>query len=184
MKKKETDLWLIKKRESEKSKESTKCIVVPSSSTHDSNIDFDSKEHDDKVEKNPILNTSLSCQQNSSCSSQKFSQSSFSETNKTNYARNSSTTRSWPVIHRNISQITPQQVNSSFLESNISSSNTKTEHLQLKAEQQKRKSTHQYDFDQIFGIKMNYWLSRDIVGSAWLFFPSQMWFNDEIIYEF
>jgi hypothetical protein len=123
------------------------------SPAHENKVDIDTaKEHDYIVEKNPILNTSHSYQQNNSCSSQKCPQSSFSESSKTNYTRNSSTTRSWPVIHRNISQISPQQNNSSFFESNLSSSNTKTGHLQLKAEQQKRKSTHQYDFDQIFGI--------------------------------
>ena len=99
---------------------------MPPSSEYDSNIDFESKEHDNTVEKNPFLNTSLSYQQNSSYSSQKCPQSSFSETNKSNYTRNSSTTRSWPVIHRNISQISPQQNNASFLESNLTSSNTKT----------------------------------------------------------
>lgn len=126
---------------------------MPSSSTHDSKIDFDSKEHENLVERNSTQNTSLSCQQNNnSCSSQKCPQSSSTESGSTNYTRNSSTTRSWPVIHRNISQISPHQINPNFLEPNFTSSNTKTEHLQIKAEQQKRKSTHQYDFDQIFGL--------------------------------
>jgi hypothetical protein len=69
--------------------------------------------------------------------------------NETYYTRNRSTTRSWPVIYRNNS-LTNQQNNNSnyYLEPNC----TKTEQLQSRSEQQKRKSTHQYDFDQIFGL--------------------------------
>lgn len=62
-----------------------------------------------------------------------------------NYTRNRSTTRSWPVIYRNNS-LTSQQT---YLEPTTIPS--KTEQLQSKSEL-KRKSTHQYDFDQIFGL--------------------------------
>jgi hypothetical protein len=58
---------------------------------------------------------------------------------ESNYARNRSTTRSWPVIYRNNS------LHSNYLEPN----STKTEQLQSRNEQHKRKSTHQYDFDVI-----------------------------------
>lgn len=60
------------------------------------------------------------------------------------YTRNRNTTRSWPVIYRNNSL----QTSNNYLEPNT----TKTEQLQARNEQQKRKSTHQYDFDQIFGL--------------------------------
>ena len=59
-----------------------------------------------------------------------------------NYTRNRSTTRSWPVIYRNNSLASQQNT---YLEP------SKTEQLQSKNEH-KRKSTHQYDFDQIFGL--------------------------------
>lgn len=66
-------------------------------------------------------------------------------TEPNNYTRNRSTTRSWPVIYRNNS-LSSQQT---FLEPSPAPS--KTEQLQTKSEH-KRKSTHQYDFDQIFGL--------------------------------
>lgn len=66
---------------------------------------------------------------------------------ETSYTRNRSTTRSWPVIYRNNSL--PSQHNN-FLEPN-QANYTKTEQLQTRSEL-KRKSTHQYDFDQIFGL--------------------------------
>lgn len=62
-----------------------------------------------------------------------------------NYTRNRTTTRSWPVIYRNNS-----------LSSNFLDPSSKIEQLLSKSEQ-KRKSTHQYDFDQIFGLNnVNY----------------------------
>jgi hypothetical protein len=60
------------------------------------------------------------------------------------YTRNRNTTRSWPVIYRNNSL----QTSNNYLEPTA----TKTEQLQARNEHQKRKSTHQYDFDQIFGL--------------------------------
>lgn len=64
---------------------------------------------------------------------------------ESNYTRNRSTTRSWPVIYRN------NNSQNNYLEPN-STTSSKTEQLQSRNEQLKRKSTHQYDFDQIFGL--------------------------------
>lgn len=61
------------------------------------------------------------------------------------YTRNRNTTRSWPVIYRNNSL---HNSSNNYLEPNA----TKTEQLQARNEHQKRKSSHQYDFDQIFGL--------------------------------
>jgi hypothetical protein len=69
---------------------------------------------------------------------------------ESHYTRNRSTTRSWPVIYRNNSLTNQQQQQSNFLEPN--QQYTKTEQLQSRSEHQKRKSSHQYDFDQIFGL--------------------------------
>ncbi len=57
----------------------------------------------------------------------------------THYTRNRSTTRSWPVIYRNP---TAQQ---SFIET------SKQEQLQ-KYQKKRHYSTHQYDFDQMYGL--------------------------------
>jgi hypothetical protein len=71
-----------------------------------------------------------------------------SDSGESHYTRNRSTTRSWPVIYRNNSLTNQQQ--SHYLEPNQPC--TKTEQLQSRSEHQKRKSSHQYDFDQIFGL--------------------------------
>lgn len=71
--------------------------------------------------------------------------STISPSTESHYTRNRSTTRSWPVIYRNNSLSNQQN----YLEPNVTS---KTEQLQSKTEQKQRKSTHQYDFDQIFGL--------------------------------
>lgn len=143
MKKKDTDLWLVKNRASGKVKVTTRCVVVPPSPTH-SEPDDDQTEFnvDDNNNNNAAISpTTLQSEffnaQQDSCTSPC--------TESSSYTRNRSTTRSWPVIYRNNSL--PSQQN--FLDPSHAAS--KTEQLLHKSEL-KRKSTHQYDFDQIFGL--------------------------------
>jgi hypothetical protein len=130
-------------------KVTTRCIVVPPSPINPTSADA----VDFKVDNN---NNSPSPQQqqlqeldtdslfNVECHQQPPDSCASSDNNSTSgtesyYARNRSTTRSWPVIYRNNS------LHNNYLEPNP----TKTEQLQSRNEQHKRKSTHQYDFDQI-----------------------------------
>lgn len=130
MKKKDTDLWLVRNRASGKVKVTTRCIVVPPSPTHpesdDDNTDFNSNNNSSPTSNH---NDFSNAQQENSCTN--------SPSTESHYTRNRSTTRSWPVIYRNDSLASQP----TFLEP------SKTEQLQSK-----RKSTHQYDFDQIFGL--------------------------------
>lgn len=141
MKKKDTDLWLVRNRASGKVKVTTRCVVVPPSPTQS---DSDDENTELNVDNNNNNNTSPTttqydfpdAQQDDSCTSP----------SKSHYTRNRSTTRSWPVIYRNNSISTTQN----YLEP-AAQITSKTEQLQTKSEQ-KRKSSHQYDFDQIFGL--------------------------------
>lgn len=145
MKKKDTDLWLVKNRASGKVKVTTRCIVVPPSPTQtdseDDNDNFNLDNNNNSTPKSPI---SPSTNPNDFFNAQQDSASSSTESH--NYTRNRSTTRSWPVIYRNNS-LAAQQNN--YLEP--TQTPTKTEQL-LSKNEIKRKSTHQYDFDQIFGL--------------------------------
>lgn len=130
----------MKNRASGKVKVTTRCIVVPPSPTH--------SEPDDEttdVDTNNNNSTSPTTLQNDFFNAQQDSCTSPS-TETSNYTRNRSTTRSWPVIYRNNSL--PSQQN--FLDPSQAAT-SKTEQL-LQKSGLKRKSTHQYDFDQIFGL--------------------------------
>lgn len=142
VKKKDTDLWLVRNRGSVKV--NTRCIVVPPSPinpTSSDAVDFRVDNHNNSPSQHSdaeSLNAEFHQQpQDTNCASSSGSES--------NYSRNRSTTRSWPVIYRNNSL---QSSHNNYLEPN----STKTEQLLSRNEQQKRKSTHQYDFDQIFGL--------------------------------
>lgn len=137
MKKKETDLWLTKSRVSGKIKVTT--IVVPPSPAHSNDEDDDTNPNVDS--NNNTSPTSKNTESNAQPSDVCTSPSDDTHT----YTRNRSTTRSWPVIHRNTSLSNPQN----YLEPHVT---TKAEQLYNKSEQRQRKSTHQYDFDQIFGL--------------------------------
>lgn len=124
----------------------TRCIVVPPSPTQSEPDDDSTDFHVDSNNNSNSPTTNPECEsfdaEHDSCTSIIPS----AESNH-NYTRNRSTTRSWPVIYRNNS-LSAQQHN--YLEP------SKTEQLQVKSES-KRKSTHQYDFDQIFGLNnVNY----------------------------
>lgn len=130
MKKKNTDLWLINKRDSGKIKVTTRCVVVPPSPTH-SNDDEESTSLNVDANKNISSSTSYNIESNA-----KLQNISITPGTKTyNYARNRSTTRSWPAIHNSLSS--PHVT-------------TKTEPQPSKNEH--RKSSAAYDFDQIFGL--------------------------------
>ncbi|KAG5681906.1 hypothetical protein PVAND_011310 [Polypedilum vanderplanki] len=137
-----------------KIKVTTRCVVVPpspenSDDEEDYNVDSNkNSDNNSNINSTPISPSTnqpkdiFYAQPTPDCSQ---AQSSSEST----YTRNRSTTRSWPVIYRNNS-LTNQQQQSNFLEPN--QQYTKTEQLQSRSVQQKRKSTHQYDFDQIFGL--------------------------------
>lgn len=140
MKKKDTDLWLIRGRASGKVKVTTRCIVVPPSPTQPDTDDENTELNVDSNNNTSPTTTQYDfpdAQQDNSCTS---------PSTESHYTRNRSTTRSWPVIYRNNSISTTQN----YLEppTQIAS---KTEQLLTKSEH-KRKSSHQYDFDQIFGL--------------------------------
>lgn len=136
----------MKNRASGKVKVTTRCIVVPPSPTptepDDVNTDFYLDSNNNANQHSPTSNNpndSFNAQPDSGATISPSTESSH------NYTRNRSTTRSWPVIYRNNSLSNQQQ---NYLEPVTS----KTEQLQSK-----RKSTHQYDFDQIFGLNnVNY----------------------------
>jgi hypothetical protein len=129
----------VKNRASGKVKVTTRCIVVPPSPTHS-----DADEETTDVDNNNNNSTSPTTLQNDFFNAQQDTCTSPT-TDTSNYTRNRSTTRSWPVIYRNNSL--PCQQN--FLDPQAAAS--KTEQL-LQKSGLKRKSTHQYDFDQIFGL--------------------------------
>lgn len=137
MKKKDTNLWLERSRASGKIKVTTRCIVVPPSPTQtepDDDPEF-------PVDTNNNTNTTVSptSNHNDFSNAQQGSCTSPSTESNHNYTRNRTTTRSWPVIYRNNSLVNQAQ--------NCLEVTSKTEQLQGK-----RKSSHQYDFDQIFGL--------------------------------
>lgn len=140
MKKKDTDLWLVKSRASGKVKVTTRCIIVPPSPDHsDPDDDADCKADTNNNNTSPTQN------QNDFFTAQSENDCTSPSTERNPYTRNRSTTRSWPVIYRNNS-LSSQQT---FLDP--SQAESKTEQLQTRTEH-KRKSSHQYDFDQIFGL--------------------------------
>lgn len=150
MKKKDTDLWLVRNRASGKVKVTTRCIVVPPSPT-DVESDRSSCDVTDTNNNNNININSPTLNLQTDFNAQQDIPSPCTESANHNYPRNRSTTRSWPVIYRNNSL--SSNTTSNFLEPSTAS---KTEQLLSKSEQ-KRKSTHQYDFDQIFGLNnVNY----------------------------
>lgn len=114
-------------------------MVPPSPTQTDS--DDDNAAIDDNNNTTPKSPISPSTCPNDYFNAQQDSASPSTESHS--YTRNRSTTRSWPVIYRNNSLASQQN---SYLEPP-----SKTEQLQSKNEH-KRKSTHQYDFDQIFGL--------------------------------
>lgn len=124
-------------------KVTTRCIVVPPSPAHSEPDDDEDFNVDDN--NNTSLISPASNPNNDFSNAQQDSCTAISPSTETdhNYTRNRSTTRSWPVIYRNNS-LSSQPTN--YLEPS-----TKTEQLLSKSEL-KRKSTHQYDFDQIFGL--------------------------------
>lgn len=140
MKRKETDLWLVRNRASGKVKVTTRCVVVPPSPTQ---TDSDDENTELNVDSNN--NTSPTTVQYDFPDAQ-HDNSCTSPSTESHYTRNRSTTRSWPVIHRNNSISNTQN----YLEPPVQIT-SKTEQLLTKSEQ-KRKSSHQYDFDQIFGL--------------------------------
>lgn len=123
-------------------KVTTRCIVVPPSpaqSEHeDDDEDFNVDDNNNASLISPTSNNEFS---NAQADSGKATSPSTESSH--NYTRNRSTTRSWPVIYRNNSLSNPPHT---YLEPS-----TKTDQLLSKSEL-KRKSTHQYDFDQIFGL--------------------------------
>lgn len=126
MKKKNTDLWLINRRDSGNVKVTTRCVLVPPSPTH-SNDD----EENSSLNKNISTSTSYNIERYAKLHNVSISPS----TKSYNYSRNRSTTRSWPAIHNSFS--TPHVT-------------TKTE--QQPSKNENRKSSAAYDFDQIFGL--------------------------------
>lgn len=123
----------------------TRCIVVPPSPinpTPSDAVDFkvDNNNNSPSPQKpdEDSLHVEYYQEPQETCASESSGSESY-------YTRNRNTTRSWPVIYRNNSL----QNSNNYLEPN---NQTKTEQLQARNEQQKRKSTHQYDFDQIFGL--------------------------------
>lgn len=127
-------------------KVTTRCVVVPPSPQHTSpndendinNFIFDNNSNISPTSNNQdIFNAQLHQQHLSECSSP------IADPIPHYYSRNKTTTRSWPVIHRNTTSSSSQQ----FLEPEPQ---TKTEQLQ-KYTEKRHFSTHQYDFDQIFG---------------------------------
>lgn len=129
-------------------KVTTRCVVVPPSpqptSPNDeneiNNLIFDNNSTNSPTTNNnqDIFNAQLHQHQLSECSSP------ITDYIPHHYSRNKTTTRSWPVIHRNTTSPSSQQ----FLEPEPQ---TKTEQLQ-KYTEKRHFSTHQYDFDQIFGL--------------------------------
>ena len=130
-------------------KVTTRCVVVPPSpqptSPNDeneiNNLIFDNNSNNSPTTNNnnqDIFNAQLHQHQLSECSSP------ITDYIPHHYSRNKTTTRSWPVIHRNTTSSSSQQ----FLEPEPQ---TKTEQLQ-KYTEKRHLSTHQYDFDQIFGL--------------------------------
>lgn len=140
----------MRNRASGKVKVTTRCIVVPPSPTEvepleriTCDVTDTNNNSNNNINHSPsTLNLQpdfFNAQQDSTISSPS------TENSNHNYTRNRSTTRSWPVIYRNNS-----------LSSNYLEPSSKTEQLLSKSEH-KRKSTHQYDFDQIFGLNnVNY----------------------------
>lgn len=142
MKKKDTDLWLIKTKSSGKVKVTTRCIVVPPTPTTPTTLDvntnirnqlnLDTNNNTNNTNQNsPNESHQLNvCSNNTDCSP-----SPTQEYISSHYTRNRSTTRSWPVIYRNTN---PAQ---------------ESKQDQLQRYQEKRHySTHQYDFDQMYGL--------------------------------
>lgn len=140
----------------------TRCVVVPPSPDNKTDYEcehfnVDNNNNDENINVNPTVISPTTHQSDHDFSYAQQDEededdedsSSIQNSSESNYTRNRSTTRSWPVIYRNNS-LSNQQTN--LLEPNQSSFYTKTEQLQSRSEQQKRKSTHQYDFDQIFGL--------------------------------
>lgn len=127
----------MKNRASGKVKVTT--IVVPPSPAY-------SDDEDDITNSNVDSNNNTSpTSKNTESNAQLYNVCVSPSTESHTYTRNRSTTRSWPVIHRTNSLSNPQ----SYLEPHVT---TKAEQLHNKSEQKQRKSTHQYDFDQIFGL--------------------------------
>jgi hypothetical protein len=123
-------------------KVTTRCVIVPPSPTDsqddDDNPDFNVDDNNNNPTISPTtLQSEFFNAQQDSCTSP--------STESSTYTRNRSTTRSWPVIYRNNSLPCHQN----YLDPSHAAS--KTEQLLSKSEL-KRKSTHQYDFDQIFGL--------------------------------
>lgn len=144
MKKKDTDLWLVRNRASGKVKVATRCVVVPPSPTQKTPDD----DEDDADNNNNPLNSPTFNNLPDSFNAQKSSCTSPNSAEPNPYTRNRSTTRSWPVIYRNNSLSNQSTyLEPSFIQQQQSQPTSKTEQLQSK-----RKSTHQYDFDQIFGL--------------------------------
>jgi hypothetical protein len=138
----------VRNRGSGKVTVTTRCVVVPPSPDK-TDDDDDDDDNDDDEEDDLVLDVDT----NNNNSNQQIKSPQDSQTDScaqspcdTQYTRNRSTTRSWPVIYRNNSLLSHNN-NHNYLEPNF----TKTEKLQTRSEQ-KRKSTHQYDFDQIFGL--------------------------------
>lgn len=125
-------------------KVTTRCVVVPPSPTQSEPDDDCTEFHIDSNNNsnNPKSPVSPSANPIDFFNAQPEA---TSPTSESNYTRNRSTTRSWPVIYRNNSL----SAQPTFLDP--SNTPSKTEQLLIKSEQ-KRKSTHQYDFDQIFGL--------------------------------
>ncbi|CRL02409.1 CLUMA_CG015192, isoform A [Clunio marinus] len=125
-----------------KVKVTTRCIVVPPSPTQheaeDNPTDYNIDGNNNSNLRSPLSPSTIP---NNLFNAQDSCTSESNDIESHNYARNRSTTRSWPVIYRNNS--ISKQENYLGL--------SKTEQLQGKNDL-KRKSTHQYDFDQIFGL--------------------------------
>lgn len=145
MKKKDTDLWLVRSRASGKVKVTTRCIIVPPSpdpsdldDEADCNADCNADPNNNNNNTSPTQNQNdFTAQSENDCTSP--------STESNPYTRNRSTTRSWPVIYRNNSLSSqPNFLDPSQATSKMEQLQTKTDH--------KRKSSHQYDFDQIFGL--------------------------------
>lgn len=146
----------MRNRASGKVKVTTRCIVVPPSPTEcdseRSPCDVTDTNNNNNNSNKVNSPTTLNLQQPDHFNAQPDLSSPCTESANHNYTRNRSTTRSWPVIYRNNSL--SSNTSSNFLEP--SSATSKIEQLLSKSEQ-KRKSTHQYDFDQIFGLNnVNY----------------------------
>jgi len=134
---------------SQKVKVTTRCIVVPPSPTHSDDVDEDDDDGDVDSNNNDRTPTpdadadqadAFNAQQQQPIPTDCTTDPS---TTTNQYTRNRSTTRSWPVIYRNNSV----SYSSSTQHQQLLEPSSKTEQLQ-----NKRKSSHQYDFDQIFGL--------------------------------